>query len=74
MFFHIYNQISWYSEVGTPQMNLQQFMMLTNIYINQSFKYEHLRLLLYLEVTHLSKLYSTFMFKDYCKNIQLEFF
>ena len=38
MFFHIYNQISWYSQVGTPQMNLQQFMMLTNIYINQSFK------------------------------------
>lgn len=29
MFFHIYNQISWYSQVGTPQMDLQQFMMLT---------------------------------------------
>ena len=56
-------------------MDLQQFMMLTNTSINQSFKYKHLRLLLYLEeMTHLNKLYSTFIFNDCCKNIELAFF
>lgn len=70
MFFHIYNQISWYSQVGTPQMDLQQFMMLT---LYQSvIQIGTLEIIAFLEeLTHLRKLYSTFIFKDCCKNIQL---